>query len=144
MNISIGVTNDDHRKLSKTFSSTISLSGTLRNDSNIVNPSVLVRVSASTIANCNYMYISEFNRYYYITDITAVSDTLSMVNGHCDVLNTYKAGIRSNQAIVKRSSNMNDLFINDGSMVMKSQITTDYIPFPVRFTKAESIILVTV
>ena len=110
----------------------------------LISPSVLIRASATAIAGCNYMQISSFGRYYFITDITAVAENLTMVSGRCDVLKTYAAGIRSNNCILKRSSNVNDPWINDGSYVMKSQMDTTYIPFDVRFTKADTIILVTV
>ena len=143
MNVTIGTVTEDARCLDKSFSGT-GYTGTLRNECSVQNPSVLMRVAASSISGCNYMYITEFGRYYFITDITAVSDTLSMVSGRCDVLKTYASGIRSNSCILKRSTNVNDPWINDGSYVMKSQMDTTYIPFNTFFTKADSIILVTV
>ena len=143
MNVTIGTVTEDARCLDKSFSGT-GYTGTLRNECSVQNPSVLMRVTASSISGCNYMYISEFGRYYFITDITAVSDTLSMVSGRCDVLKTYAAGIRSNSCILKRSANLNEPFINDGSYTMKSQMTTDYYPFPVFFPDADNIILITV
>lgn len=143
MTISVGTVTEDARCLDKTFSGT-DYSGTLRNECSVQNPSVLIRASATSIAGCNYMQISAFGRYYFITDITAVAENLTMVSGRCDVLKTYAAGIRSNSCILKRSANLNEPFINDGSYTMKSQMTTDYYPFPVFFPDADNIILVTV
>ena len=143
MTISLGTVTEDARCLDKSFSGT-DYSGTLRNECSVQNPSVLIRASATAIAGCNYMQISAFGRYYFITDITAVAENLTMVSGRCDVLKTYAEGIRSNNCILKRSSNVNDPWINDGSYVMKSQMNTTYLPFPAHFTNADTIILVTV
>ena len=143
MTISLGTVTEDARCLDKSFSGT-DYSGTLRNECSVQNPSVLIRASATAIAGCNYMQISSFGRYYFITDITAVAENLTMVSGRCDVLKTYASGIRSNSCILKRSTNVNDPWINDGSYVMKSQMDTTYIPFDTFFTKANTIILVTV
>lgn len=143
MTISLGTVTEDARCLDKTFSGT-DYSGTLRNECSVQNPSVLIRASATAISGCNYMQISAFGRYYFITDITAVAENLTMVSGRCDVLKTYAAGIRANNCILKRSSNVNDPWINDGSYVMKSQMDTQYIPFNTFFTDANTIILVTV
>lgn len=142
--VSFGTSSSEKRALTKSVSTVVSATGTLRNESSVINPSILVQASASTLSGCNYMEISEFGRKYFITDVVAVSDKLSMVSGHCDVLSTYASGIKSNSCILKRSNNVNDPWINDGSYVMKSQMDTQYIPFNTFFTKADSIILVTV
>lgn len=143
MTLSIGKVTEDPRKVDKTYASTVSLTGTLREECSVMDPTVLVKTSAASIAGCNYMYISEFGRYYFITDITAVSDTLSRVSGHCDVLNTYKAGIKSNTGIVKRSTSAGDPFINDGSMRVRTTKTFTPYMFGKQFTDY-SYILVTI
>lgn len=113
--VSIGTCSSEKRALDKSFSAVTTATGTLRNESNVVNPSILVEVGVGTIATCNYMEISTFGRKYYITDMTSMGDNLTLVSGHCDVLATYKDGIRSNTAVISRSATEGNwnLYLND-------------------------------
>ena len=115
MNITLGVTTSEKRQLDKSVSSVWSGTGTLRNETNVVNPSILIEANVGTISGCNYMSIPAFNRQYFITEIRSISDGLCMVSGHCDVLSTYKSGIRSNNAIIARSATEGNwnLLLND-------------------------------
>lgn len=113
--VTIGRTSSEKRALDKSVSTVKTCTGVLQNESNVVNPSILCKCSASSIATANYMTISDFGRSYFITDITAVSNDLCVVSGHCDVLSTYKAGIRANTATVARSATEGNwnLLLND-------------------------------
>ena len=137
MTINFGVCNSDKRALTKSIGGGPSMSGTLRNETSVVNPTILVQGSVETLSGCNYMEIPAFHRKYFITDVTSVSDDLCMVSGHCDVLATYASGIRSNQAILGRSASNWNLYINDGSFKVtnKTKIVTKVgglKPFPNR------------
>ena len=113
--VSFGVTTSEKRQLDKAVSYAVSLTGNLRNETNVVNPTILVEANVSTLAGCNYMSIPTFHRVYFITDIRSISNNLCEVSGHCDVLSTYKDGIRSNNAIVGRSATKGNwnLYLND-------------------------------
>ena len=113
--VSFGVTTSEKRQLDKAVSYAVSVSGTLRNQTNVVNPTILVEANVATLAGCNYMSIPSFHRVYFITDIRSISNGLCEVSGHCDVLSTYKDGIRSNNAIVGRSATKGNwnLYLND-------------------------------
>ena len=113
--VTIGKTTSEKRALNKSVSTVKTCTGVLQNESNVVNPSILCKCSASSIATANYMTISDFGRKYFITDITAVSNDLCLVSGHCDVLSTYASGIRSNTATIARSATEGNwnLLLND-------------------------------
>lgn len=134
--VNIGVTSSEKRALDKSVSTTKSVTGTLHNQSNIVNPSILCKCNAESIATCNYMTIPDFGRKYFITDITAVSNDLCIVSGHCDVLSTYKAGIRANTATVARSATEGNwnLLLNDPMMKVNNKkitkVKTGFKSFP--------------
>ena len=55
-------------------------------------------------ASCNYMYIPDFGRYYYISDIIADTGGAAIVTGEVDVLMTYAAAIKQAPAVVVRST----------------------------------------
>lgn len=122
------------------------LSGTLINNSNVVNPSVLCHVSAETVAAYNYMIIPNFNRRYFITEITALTETTCMVLGHVDVLATYKSAIRDNTAVVARAENKWNLYLDDNMIKVSSIpkiLTKDYFDGGY-FTESPGIALVVV
>lgn len=123
MDISFGVTSSEKRQLDKSVSYAVSVSGTLRNETNVVNPTILVQANISTLAGCNYMTIPAFHRQYFITDIRAITDKLCEVSGHCDVLSTYKDGIRANTAIVGRSATQGNwnLLMNDTQIKLNNK-----------------------
>ena len=121
------ITKSEKTALDKTMETGgTSLSGTLINNSNVVNPSVLCHVSAETVAGYNYMKIPSFNRHYFITEITALTHDTCLVQGHVDVLSTYKDEIRNNGGIIGRQENKWNLYLDDNMIKVdaRTQITT--------------------
>lgn len=114
--VKIGITKSEKTALDKTVTSETTYSGTLINNSNVINPSILIRESADNIATKNYMTISKFGRKYFITEITALTADTCMVSGHVDVLSTYKSDIRKNNAIVGRSETNYNMYIDDDTI----------------------------
>lgn len=142
--VNVGVTTSEKRALTKSFSTTVSKSGTLRNETNVVNPSILLNCSAESIATCNYMTIPDFGRKYFITDITAVTNELCIVSGHTDVLSTYASQIRANPAIIGRSSSNYNLYLDDNIFKVDSRTIVQTKKFSGSFDDTPSIILITV
>ena len=134
--VTIGKTTSEKRALDKSVSTVKTCTGVLQNESNVVNPSILCKCSASSIATANYMTISDFGRKYFITDITAVSNDLCLVSGHCDVLSTYASGIRSNTATIARSATEGNwnLLLNDPMIKVNNKkitkVKTGFKSFP--------------
>ncbi|MBO7260226.1 MAG: hypothetical protein J6U97_01895 [Bacteroidaceae bacterium] len=98
-----------------------SLSGTLINNSNVINPSILCHVSAETVAGYNYMEIGAFNRKYFITEITALTHDTCMVQGHVDVLSTYAGDIRNLTGVIARQENKYNLYLDDNLFKVDSR-----------------------
>ena len=100
------------------------MTGTLRADCSIIDPVIKVESNVgSNLTSCNYAYISEFGRYYYINNIVC-SGNLFELQMHVDVLMTYKSGIRSNNAVVSRQEKQYNLYLQDG--VFKEQANPHY------------------
>ena len=115
MQVSFGTTQDEKNKLNKNVSYSVNLEGYLRNETNVVNPTIKIQGSISTLAGCNYMYIPAFGRKYFITDIKSINSHICEVSGHCDVLATYNTSIRTNKAIVGRTATQGNwnLYLTD-------------------------------
>lgn len=65
------------------------------------------------VAKTNYAYIDAFGRYYYITDIVALTNELFEIHFASDVLMSFKDQIRALSAYVNRNEFDFDPFIED-------------------------------
>lgn len=98
----------------------------LKSSCSILDPVIVIRTSDSNevkaFKSCNYMYISEFGRYYFVNDVVSVRDNLFEVHGHVDVLKTYASEIRSNTAIIGRTAltSVGDYMLEDNVIKVRS------------------------
>lgn len=105
MNIQIGRTNSEPNRLDKVFTVVKNIQGNLNHDSNVINPTIVFEYDEALVG-CNYAYIPAWNRYYYITDIRIINQTI-MIAFHVDVLKTYSSNIKGSVAHITRSSKGN-------------------------------------
>jgi hypothetical protein len=90
------------------------ITGTLREDCSIINPVIkLENMTATQLKECNYCYIPDFGRYYYINNIVC-KNKLYELTMHVDVLMSFKDGIRANDAVISRQENNYNLYLQDG------------------------------
>lgn len=90
------------------------VTGTLRADCSVIDPVIAIEEFTSfDLATCNYAYITEFGRYYFINNIVCKGN-LYEIHMHVDVLSTYKEEIRQNQAVVSRQQSKYNLYLQDG------------------------------
>lgn len=114
-NIVLQTNNSDKNVLDKSLTNIATISGTLKNETSIINPVILITGNLTTYVNCNYMTISTFGRSYFVTDIRSIRNGLIEVSGHVDVLTSYKNQIRENTGIIHRQENLWNLYLNDGA-----------------------------
>lgn len=97
------------------------LSGTLRESSDLMNP--VIKFETTRLPQFNYVYIPAFRRYYFVQDIVVITDKLYSMSLHVDVLMTYKNEIKSQKGIIARNEfEYNNLLIDD-----KRKTTTEKI-----------------
>ena len=118
----------------------LSLSGTLKEETSIVDPVILVEYNG-TLSNVNYMYIPEFHRYYFITNIESVRTKLWRVHGHCDVLKTYSEGILGCTGVISRQENEWNLYLNDSCFKAYSNPRLQVCNFPNKFSGEDYVLV---
>lgn len=90
MNIALYHNASEPNKISKNITAlNLSMSGSLRNETEVVNPIIRIEGNASLLQSANYAYIEELNRYYYITDMKSVRNNIIELHLHCDVLMSF-------------------------------------------------------
>lgn len=129
-------------KLDKTTTTITTVTGTLKDDTSVVDPVIRIQCSLSDVTGCNYMTISSFGRSYFVKDIRSLTNDIVEFTCHVDVLSTYKAGIRSNSGIIKRQQNLWNLYLNDGSLKVYQNPTVITKAFPSGFTTQEFVLAV--
>lgn len=102
-----------------------SLTGTLRSGTNLVDPEIIVELA--TLPNFNYAYISEFNRYYFVKNITNVNNRLWSISLHCDVLYSFKNSILNMKCDVERNEFDYDLLLEDRTRTIEDIYDVDII-----------------
>lgn len=131
---------EELNKITKNPTVVRTLSGTLRDETDIVNPEILIEFDG-TLTDCNYMYIQALSRYYFITKVTSVRTKLWRVTAHCDVLKTYSEGILGTEAVIARSESKYNLYLNDAMFKVYANPRLQIAKFPHAF-EGESYVLV--
>jgi len=137
---------DDKRQVSKTLNSTTKIKdsiGVIKTDCSIMEPRIEMAYDSQLIT-ANYMYISDFGRYYYITKIDTGAQRL-YIESKIDVLQTYATQIKELDCIVARqeAENKSQLYLNDGIWKNLQIKQTVPLAFPKSFDKDGSFVFVT-
>ena len=109
------------------------VTGTLREDCSIIDPVIKMSAIGNNLLTSNYAYITEFGRYYYITNIVCVGD-LFEVHMHVDVLMSFRGDIRTNNAVISRQERNYNLYLQDGVFKTYSQPHYEIKQFGTGFT----------
>lgn len=92
-------TADENSKLEKTLSEEETLVGALKDGCSVTAPSIMIQTNP---IGYNYAYISEFERYYYIKNVTVVRKNMFLIGLQVDVLMSYKEQIKDLSGVVSR------------------------------------------
>ena len=141
--ISLFKTASENNRVVKVLTDEKQLSGELRNQTSVLNPTIRIE-SADNISGYNYCYISEFGRYYYITDIVSVRTNCWVVSLRCDVLMSYKDEIQSMNAILNNTQETGlSNYLASPNWVNLVKTKTDIKVFPSGLSEQGEFILIT-
>ena len=118
-----------------------SLSGTLKQESSIIDPIILMQLDDFT--GINYAYIEEFKRYYFVREIRQVRNDLVELTMHVDVLDSFKDAILKNTAILDKSQSTGNPYFDDGSMASDTRTFTQVYNYGNGFLTEPELILIT-
>lgn len=97
------------------------LTGEFRGSMSILHPVIQIKpTTTSTVAKiltqCNYVYIQEFSRYYFVDMITCVANDLIELELSIDVLYSWKTQILAQKIIVSRNEKEYALYLDDSML----------------------------
>ena len=125
---------------------------TLKDACSVQKPTIIIRDTHNVHHNLNYFYISEFDRWYYVTDITLIRDDLYQISGRTDVLTTaFKRVDDENhsrlgkcQGIVYRSQSDScyNLYLDDGYFKVQNRPKIQTKPFSNSFNNHSFVMMI--
>lgn len=116
----------EQNRLDKTdyLKSVGTLNGTFREPTSVTSPSISIEMDG--VPTFNYIYIPNFNRYYYVTEITNLRKNVWQIDCTVDVLMSYKDAIRKCPARVERNQyEFNRLIQDDRRIVNTGSVIED-------------------
>lgn len=142
MKIKLYYNSSENNVIGKTLSEVIELDGNLRDSSDITNP--VIMITSDTKPNANYAYIDNFNRFYFISEITAYRSNSFILKLKVDVLESYKEQIKKLKVVLSGTENTGkSMYLNSDIWIRNVKDKTDIITFPNGLSENGEFILIT-
>lgn len=142
MNIILYDNKSPKNKIGKTLVNANNITGTLRSETSTSNIQMLLNIV--DLNPYNYMYIADFDKYYFITNIISVRTGLWLVSASIDVLESYKNEILQLNVILSDTESVGSKQYRNGScwdVLVKDK--TDIISFSDGLLPTGEFILIT-
>ena len=141
-NVKFQTNSSEDNRVDKTLTDIFNKVCVLKNDTEIVNPTLVINTNISAMKNVNYFTINELGRSYFVKSIKSIRNGVVEVVGHCDVLSSNKAALRSNTAIISRNESKYNLYLDDGTFRTYSNPHILTRKFPQGFSNCEFVLAV--
>ena len=142
MEITLYTTGSERHAIQKNLQNAIEFVGSLRGESSVVSPTILIEMTNPS--QYNYCFILEFNRYYFITDITSVRTNLWRISCSVDVLMSYQAQLLNLDVIVGADTAPDkEKYVSGDDWLTTVKTKTDVINFPNGLLDSGEYILIT-
>lgn len=142
MDITLYINNSEINKIGKNLTNAFTLLGTLREQTNVIEPDILITMGNPT--EFNYAYIPAFKRYYFIKDITSVRNDLWRLHLMVDTLETYKTEILNCSCILDNTNETGlNNYLTGGNWVAEVKDKTEIKTFPNGLLDTGEFILIT-
>ena len=132
----------EKNKIGKKLLNKLTLNGNLREESSVINPTILVE--HNNLSVYNYAYIPDFKRYYFVSEITSVRNGLWRASLKVDVLESFKKDILNLSCIVDKQQNQSyNNYIDDGSYINRADSFVEIANYQNGFNSSGEFILIT-
>lgn len=145
MNIKLCSSTSEIVAINKDISIIDDVSATIKGALSVENPVLILQYKSDIQSNVNYVYIPEYNRYYFVTDIINLTGGRYELHCKVDVLMSFKDYILNLSCIVDKQSSKDNanMYLDDGSFVVQSKEFVNTINFPRGFNDNGEFILIT-
>ena len=142
MELNLYTNNSADNVVTKSITLLTTMTGTLRENCSIMDPVITVEnINNAIAAVCNYAFIPQFARYYFVRNIT-LSGKLWIISMHVDVLASFQTPLKSLDAVIARNENRYNLYLQDGFFKTYQNPHVSIKQFPAGFTNHSYILAV--
>lgn len=134
--------NSEKNAVTKNITDIATITGTLKQETSIIDPVILVAGDIASYVGCNYMTCATFGRSYFVNNIRSIRAGLFEISCHVDVLASFADQIKENRAIIRRQENRWNLYLNDGSFKVYQNPDVWTVPFSSGFSTQEFVLAV--
>lgn len=129
MTINFYTCTDPDNVVNKSLGNGSAITGEFKQDGSVTDPVILIR--SATVPAGNYVYISDFGRYYYIEKLVNKAKELWELTLHVDVLKTYASAIMNSPCIVAKTAGNNfNLYLPDPNFKCQQNDRIGMVKFP--------------
>ena len=132
----------EKNKVDKDVTTLATITGTLRQETSIIDPVFIVAGDLDDFIDVNYLTVGSFGRSYFVNNIRSVRSGMVELTCHVDVLSSFAAQIRTNSAIIRRQENNWNLYQNDGTFKVYQNPIVLTKAFPSGFTTQEYVLAI--
>lgn len=142
MRITIYKCNAELNRLNKTpyLSNQMTLEGNVRESIDHMNVSITLTYSGG-LNGYNYIYIEDFNRYYFVNEHTIIRTGVHKFDLSTDVLMSHKSDILNCGGIVSRNEHLYNTFLIDDQLRFLGYKEINTYPLPKGVKNGETFIL---
>ena len=127
-------------KINKTLENGLTVNDVVvQNDFDITAFELLIK-NSNFNSEYNYCYIQDLGRYYFIESVEKMNGTIYKIRLSVDVLKSFSSQIENIQAIIVKSENPDDNFVN---CEVSENYTSEVINLTDNFNHSGNLILVT-
>ena len=132
--------NDIKNKINKTLENGLTVNNVvIQNDFDITAFELLIK-DTNFNSEYNYCYIQDLGRYYFIESVERMNGSIYKIRLTVDVLKSFSTQIENIQAIITKSENPDDNFVN---CEKSENYTSEVIALTDNFNHSGNLILVT-
>lgn len=136
-------TSSERNAINKVLQGGLTLHGAFRDECPISDPQFIIE-SDTNFTQYNYVYIADFKRYYYITEVVSVRTKVWRISLHVDVLMSFKNSILTSYILIEESQVTNaSNYLNSDSWVSQVRRNTQAMSFERGFLDQGQYVLIT-
>lgn len=132
---------DENERVDKNPVLLKTINGQVKDNVSITRPVFIIETTS--LSGLNYLYCTEYGRYYYITDIVVMTGKRIALHCKCDVLMSFRSQLRTCKAIINKQEfdDKSSKYIDDGSYVIQCNEVIESIEFPNALNGEQTILI---
>ena len=116
-------TTSEANRIDKTVTTMSGISFTVKENTSIMKPTLIITTSSS-LDKCNYLYIQDWGRYYFVDEVRSVRNNVYELDCHVDVLYTYQDAIKQCSGVLDNSETTYGSYLADNVPIKNRPIVT--------------------